>query len=250
MSLGTKLFGGLIVTVLLIWAGAYLRGLWYRPEKWNPVALGYTTHVGRLQVDSVRFVRVIAGKDSVIANRDSVLVVKDTLIKRAVTDWQKALSYAETYKQMHQSEIAASDKNADLLSLRDQELAWYHRMEANGTLPKIVDIAKLKPQDPVVINAGLKTANREAVSTKANDSLLTVTAQYKVMTERLGSTLRQTGPRLAPISANLHVAARKARFLWFETKQSRLLKRSEDSLKAVQADVQKQSELEVFLNKK
>jgi hypothetical protein len=233
MALGYKLFGSLIGIVLIIWAVSYY---WVRPEVWNPTAGQYKTERDSLRKELPVLVRLNATKDSVIAD--------------IAGRWQQAIAYGDKWKADLNAQYAISDNYAARLTKAQQEHANYVGLQQNGTLDKGIDPATLTPGDGRVVLANLQTVQREAIGAKSLDSVGRVIGVLTTKTERMGGTLKRVGPKLGTVSTTLKVAAKKARFLFFETKQSKRLKQAASAVDSIKADVQKESQLEEVLNRK
>lgn len=232
-----KLFGGILVLTLL---GVGVVWLWNRPEWWNGAAGRYRTHETKLAGDSVRWQR-----DSVSMKRE--ITRRDTIIGKLTKEARDAQLYGQQWQEKYNTSVAVSDATADRLTDRERELAYYKALQKNGTLAKLPDNTKLKPEDPVVIRAGLKTANREAIGKLALDSLGDVVGRLAVANNRLKSGLDAASTGLANASANARGKAKGG--IWpFNVKRKRQLKAVAISLDSTKKAVDQVSDMERILN--
>lgn len=245
-NIGLRIFGvaGVIAGLLLLW-----NWLWFSPEIWNGTAARYHDHATKLGADSVVWVRRagIWHKDSV-ALRDTI-ATRDSLIDYQRGEWQKSIDYGLRWQDKYASQIAIKDAVTDQLTDREAELAYYRALLNNQTLPRAVgDIALLKPSNPLVVKAGLKTADREAVGKRSLDSLAESVGLMATATERLGRGLTIASIQLGQISANARQDM-KGGIPIIRHRRRKQLKRVAEKADSAKQVIDKISALEIDLNK-
>lgn len=177
------------------------------------------------------------------------LVVRDTAIAKLSREIAKALQFGNEWKGKFNAQVAESDATADRLSDREAELQYYHRMEEIGTLKTPIPIEQLQPHAPDVIRAGLKTANRVALGTKALDSLSRSVGQYAAATERLGKGLTTASQRFTEI-ANTARSQKKGGIWPLNSKRRKQLEKVASKADSGKKEVDAVSDLERIVNKK
>ena len=132
--------------------------LWSNRSEWKTSSEYFQKRTGKLEKDSIRW------------HRDStkMKVIIDTLNRQA----ENAKNYAYRYKNERDVAVAVSDQQTDQLTDQQKQMGYLKALLANKTLANLPtgDLIKALSR-PDVVTAGLKTANREAINSKALDSL-------------------------------------------------------------------------------
>lgn len=186
--------------------------------------------------------KTIVGLKKDLVGRDSAIAV----LSREIS---KALQFGNEWKGKFNAQVAESDATADRLSDREAELQYYKRLQQNGTLISPVSIDQLRPQLPEVVRAGLKTANRERIGTKALDSLSRSVGQYSAATERLGKGLATASQRFADIGNTARSQVKGG--IWpFNAKRRKQNKKIAAKADSAKKEVDAVSDLERIVNRK
>ncbi|MFD2936299.1 hypothetical protein [Spirosoma flavum] len=244
--LALKVAGGFAVIAFLIWLYNYIV---YTPEKWNDVAEGYHNQVADLTKAVARWQVVVAKKDSIIAKKDSVIANRDTVIRTQKTEWQKAIAYGTQWQTKFMRGVAIKDSLTDRLTDRERELEYYARLLNNGTLSPVNlgPVIELKPSNPKVITAGLKTADREASSAEALKEQTLAMGLLTARTERMRTGLVDAGKGFGALSQQAREAM-KGGIPIIRHRRRMQLRAVADSADRSKAKADKASELEEELN--
>jgi hypothetical protein len=101
-----------------------------------------------------------------------IITVKDSQIRKLEKQAETSTAYAYQYKQERDKAIQEQDKAQAGMSYSEKLVAYYKRLVSNNTLPVAVSQEPgVKLTDEAVLDAGLKTANREAIVSERADSL-------------------------------------------------------------------------------
>lgn len=220
--------------------GFLLTWLWH-PENWSPLAKAHYQHEARLVGDSLRW-----HTDSLGMRRE--IVHKDSLIGVFRAQWQEAKNYGQQWKSYYQEAIVQKDALTDALTDRQRELAYYRALQKNGTLSPLLLPDSLKADRADVIRAGLKTAGREETGRRVIDTLSRALGIMQAGNARLKKGLQATGRGLESLSANVRLY--KHGGIWpFNHKRRKQLKSIAGSLDSLRVEVERQSDLEIELNK-
>ena len=228
--------GAILVTGLFF----LLRWLWFSPEILNSTARGYLKHVDSLQADSTL--------------KHLLIIDLRKTNKKLVDEAKKAQDFGNQWKDRFKSAVAESDANTDLLSDKDQQLAYYKALLKALPAASVPSAKDIQGASPIIVKAGLKTANKLNLATTALDTMNRTVGYLQAANERLGKGLSTVSSGLTALSKQAEANQKGGIPIirYRRVKQNKATKKTADSLNAIIKETTDLgvSDLELNLNKK